>query len=163
MPKVKDRKTGKTFTSHWQTTPKHYIKETCLTCHSDWTEKQAVYVIDSMKSRHQGKLRQAEYALTRFVDKFEEAKNLGVDEATLNKAREIHYNAHIHWEWWTASNGAAFHAPDESNTSINKGIAYSQEGIKLLDEAMGKRRAEFMKTAAPAPAPAPAPAAAPAK
>ena len=80
---------------------------------------------------------------------------------TLGKAREIHYNAHIHWEWWTASNGAAFHAPDESNTSINKGIAYSQEGIKLLDDAMAKRRGEFMKTAAPAPAQAPA--AAPAK
>jgi formate-dependent nitrite reductase cytochrome c552 subunit len=167
MPKVKDKKTGKTFTSHWQTSPKHYIKETCLTCHSEWTEKQAVYVIESMKSRHQGKLRQAEYQLTRFVDKFEEAKNLGVDEATLNKAREIHYNAHIHWEWWTASNGAAFHAPDESNTSINKGIGYSQEGIKLLDEAMAKRRGEFMKTSASAPtatpAPAQAPAAAPAK
>ena len=33
MPKVKDPKTGKTFTSHWQTSPKHYVKETCLTCH----------------------------------------------------------------------------------------------------------------------------------
>jgi formate-dependent nitrite reductase cytochrome c552 subunit len=118
-------------------------------------------VIDSLKSRHQAKLRQAEYQLTRFVDKFEEAKNLGVDDATLNKAREIHYNAHIHWEWWTASNGAAFHSPDESTASINKGIGFSQEGIKLLDEAMAKRRGEFMKTAAPAPAPAPA--AAPAK
>ena len=162
MPKVNDPKTGKTFTSHWQTSPKHYLKETCLQCHSQWNEKQAIYVIDSMKTRFQGKLRQAEYALTRFVDKFEEAKNLGVDEATLNKAREIHYEADIHWEWWTASNGAAFHSPDESNASINKGIGLSNEGIKLLDEAMAKRRSEVFRTSAvsvPAPAAAPPPSA----
>jgi formate-dependent nitrite reductase cytochrome c552 subunit len=164
MPKVKDKKTGKTFTSHWQTSPKHYIKETCLQCHGQWTEQQAVYVIDSLNSRHQGKLRQAEYALTRFVDKFEEAKNLGVDEATLNKAREIHYNAHIHWEWWTASNGAAFHTPDEATASVNKGIGYSQEGIKLLDDAMAKRRGEVFRTsAAPATPATPAAPATPAK
>ncbi|HEX4884649.1 MAG TPA: ammonia-forming cytochrome c nitrite reductase subunit c552 [Casimicrobiaceae bacterium] len=161
MPKVKDAKTGKTFTSHWQTSPKHYIKETCLTCHSDWKAEQAVYVIDSLKNRFQGKLRAAEYALTRFVDKFEEAKGLGVDEATLDKARDIHYNAHIHWEWWTASNGAHFHNHDEAVESINKGIGFSNEGIKLLDDAMAKRREAVRPVAAAAPAPAPA--AAPAK
>ena len=158
MPKVKDKKTGKTYTSHWQTSPRHYVKETCLQCHGTWKPEQALYVMDSLKNRHQAKLRQAEYQLTRFVDKFEEAKNLGVDEATLNKARQIHYDAHIHWEWWTASNGAAFHNPEEATASINKGIGYSQEGIKLLDDAMAKRRGELYKTAAAAPA-APAPAA----
>ena len=30
MPKMKDPKTGKTYTSHWQTSPRNYIKETCL-------------------------------------------------------------------------------------------------------------------------------------
>ena len=40
MPKVKDPKTGKTFTSHWQTSPKNYIKETCLGCHKTWTESR---------------------------------------------------------------------------------------------------------------------------
>jgi formate-dependent nitrite reductase cytochrome c552 subunit len=160
MPKVKDKKTGKLYTSHWQTSPKHYLKETCLQCHGGWSEKQALYVIDSLKSRHQGKLRQAEYQLTRFVDKFEEAKNMGVDEATLNKARQIHYNAHIHWEWWTASNGAAFHSPDEATASINKGIGYSQEGIKLLDDAMAAKRAELKTASAPAAPATAAPAAA---
>ncbi len=152
MPKVKDPKTGKTYTSHWQTSPKHYIKETCLTCHKTWTEQQAVYVIDSMKNRYQGKLRKAEFWLTRFVDKFEEAKNLGVSEATLNEARAIHYDAHIHWEWWTASNGSYFHNPQQAQDSINKGMTLSQGGIKLLDEAMAKQRAALRNpTASPAP------------
>ncbi|MDH5286786.1 MAG: ammonia-forming cytochrome c nitrite reductase subunit c552 [Betaproteobacteria bacterium] len=150
MPKVKDAKTGKTYTSHWQTSPKHYIKETCLACHSEWKAEQAIYVIDSLKNRFFGKLRAAEYALTRFVDKFEEARGLGVDDATLARAREIHYDAHIHWEWWTASNGAHFHSPDEANDSIQKGVAFSNEGIKLLDDAMAKRRADLAKPVAAA-------------
>jgi tetratricopeptide (TPR) repeat protein len=45
------------------------------------------------------------------IDKFEEARNLGVDES-LNQAREKHTVAHQHWEWWTASNGHAFHNPE---------------------------------------------------
>ena len=48
MPKVKDAKSGKVYTSHWQTNPKNYLKETCLQCHSQWTEQQARYVIESM-------------------------------------------------------------------------------------------------------------------
>ena len=150
MPKVKDAKTGKTYTSHWQTSPTHYIKDTCLTCHEDWSEKQAKYVIESLKHRFQGKVRKAEYWLTRMVDKFEEARNLGVDEATLNKAREKHYEAHINWEWWTASNGAHFHNPEEANESLNKSMVISQEGIKLLDDAMTVQRAAVRAAASPA-------------
>lgn len=139
MPKVKDAKTGKIYTSHWQTSPARYVKETCLKCH-DWTEQQAVYAIDSLKNRVQGKVRKAEFWLTRMIDKFEEAKNLGVDEAVLAQVREKHYEAHINWEWWTASNGAHFHNPDEAVASLNKSMAISQEGIKLLDDAMAGRR-----------------------
>ena len=141
MPKTKDPKTGKTYTSHWQTSPVHYLKGTCLTCHAGWSEKQAKYVIESLKNRYQGKLRKAEFWLTRFIDKFEEAQSLGVDEAVLNQAREKHFEAHVHWEWWTASNGAHFHNPEQANESINKSMAISQEGIKLLDDAMKAKRA----------------------
>src|SRR5512137_1692580 len=158
MPKVKDPKTGKTFTSHWQTSPKHYVKETCLTCHSTWSEKQAVYAIDSRKNRFAGKVRKAEVWLTRFVDKFEEAQNLGVDPKALDAARAKHYDAHVNWEWWTASNGSHFHNPDQATESLNKSMTISQEGIKLLDDAMAAKR-KGATTAAAAPAPAAAPSA----
>ena len=140
MPKVKDAKTGKVYTSHWQTSPKHYVKETCLTCHSAWTEKQARYVMDSLNARVQGKTRKAEYWLTRMIDKFEEAKDIGVDDGVLNQVREKHFEAHLHWEWWTASNGAAFHNPDQATTSLATSVTRSQEGIKLLDDAMAAKR-----------------------
>jgi nitrite reductase (cytochrome c-552) len=153
MPKVKDAKTGKTYTSHWQTSPRHYIKETCLTCHKDWTEKQALYSIDSLKNKWVGKMRKSEYWLTRLIDKFEAAQNMGVDAAVLDEARVKHQEAHFHWEWWSATNGAHFHNPQQFEESINKGMVASQAGIKLLDDAMAKRRPAAV--AAPAPASAP--------
>jgi formate-dependent nitrite reductase cytochrome c552 subunit len=140
MPKVKDPKTGKTYTSHWQTSPRHYIKETCLTCHKAWTEQQALYTIDSLKNKWNGKMRKAEFWLTRLIDKYGEAQNMGVDAAVLNEVRLKHSEAHIHYEWWSATNGAHFHNPQQFEASINKGMVASQAGIKLLDDAMAKKR-----------------------
>ena len=139
MPKVKD-KTGKPYTLHWQTSPKHYLKQTCLTCHSQWSEKQAKYAIDSLNARVQGKTRKAEYWLARMIDKFEEARGVGVEEGVLAQVREKHFEAHLHWEWWTASNGAAFHNPDQATTSLATSMARSQEGIKLLEDALAAKR-----------------------
>ena len=97
------------------------------------------------------------------MDKFEESKNLGVDDAVLNQAREKHAAAHINWEWWTAANGAGFHNPEQANASLNKSMVISQEGIKILDDAMAARRKALMAVAAPAAAPAAPAAAAPAE
>ena len=33
---------------------------------------------------------------------------LAVIEESLKAAREKHYEAHVHWEWWTAANGAGW-------------------------------------------------------
>jgi formate-dependent nitrite reductase cytochrome c552 subunit len=150
MPKLVDRKTGRKYTSHWQTNPKNYLKETCLTCHTGWNETQARYVIESLSGHIQGKTRKAEYWLTRLVDKFEEANAAGVDEAALKAARDKHYEAHIHWEWWTSTNGAAMHNPDQAKESLNKSMAISQDGIKILDDAMKKRGTVRAAPTAPA-------------
>jgi formate-dependent nitrite reductase cytochrome c552 subunit len=87
-----------------------------------------------------------------------------VDAKALDAAREKHFDAHVNWEWWTASNGAHFHNPEAATESLNKSMTISQEGIKLLDDAMAaKRKAATTTAAAPAPAAPAGPAAAPAK
>jgi len=156
MPKAKDPKTGKTYTSHWQTSPRHYLKEACLGCHKTWTEKQALYSIDSLKNKWVGKMRKAEFWLTRLIDKYEAAQNMGVDAAVLGEARNKHSEAHIHWEFWSAANGGHFHNPQQFEESVNKGMAISQAGIKLLDDAMAKRRGNAAAPAAITPVAAPA-------
>ena len=47
----------------------------------------------------------------------------------------------MHWEWWTASNGAGFHNSEAATDSLNKSMSISQEGIKILDDAIAARRA----------------------
>jgi len=147
MPKITDRKTGKTYTSHWQTNPRNYIKETCLTCHSGWSETQARYVMDSLNGHIQGKTRKAEFWLVRLIDKFEEALAAGIDEGAVREARDKHYEAHAHWEWWTSANGAAFHNPDQAKESLNRSMTLSQEGIKILESAVKVRRSAAAKPA----------------
>jgi formate-dependent nitrite reductase cytochrome c552 subunit len=155
MPKVKDPKTGKLYTSHWQTNPKNYLKETCLQCHHQWDEKQARYVIESMASHYQGKVRNAEFWLTQLIGKFGQAQLVAVPEDALKAARLKHGDAHANWEWWTAANGASFHNLDLAKESLAKSVTASQEGIKILDDAIkAKQGASTTPAAAPAAAPA---------
>ena len=154
MPKVKDAKTGKVYTSHWQTNPKNYLKETCLQCHSQWTEQQARYVIESMATHYQGKVRHAEFWLAQLINKFGPAQLVGVSADTLNAARAKHGEAHANWEWWTAANGASFHNLDLAKASLAKSVTASQEGIKILDDAIKAKQTPLAAApAAPSAAP----------
>jgi len=140
MPKVKDAKTGKKYTSHWQTNPKAYLKETCLTCHKTWDEKQALYTIESMAAHYAGKVRNAEFWLAQLINRFGQAQLVGVSEDALKAARAKHGDAHANWEWWTAANGASFHNLDLAKSSLANSVAASQEGIKILDDAIKARQ-----------------------
>ena len=156
MPKVKDAKSGKVYTSHWQTNPKNYLKETCLQCHSQWTEQQARYVIESMATHYQGKVRHAEFWLAQLINKFGPAQLVGVSADTLNAARAKHGEAHANWEWWTAANGASFHNLDLAKASLAKSVTASQEGIKILDDAIKAKQtplAACSRACAPSAAP----------
>jgi formate-dependent nitrite reductase cytochrome c552 subunit len=142
-PKVKDRKTGKTYTSHFATTPRTQLKETCLTskCHAYWTEEQARYTIDSVKAYNRGKMRKAEFWLSALIDKIVEAKKAGVSADVIKQAQDQHLKAHILWEWWTAENSDGFHNPDMARESLTRSVDESQKGIKILADAMAPQAA----------------------
>lgn len=158
MPRVKDAKTGKFYTSHWQTNPKHYLKETCLQCHGQWTETQAKYVIESLAGHYQGKVRNAEFWLSQLINRFGQAQLVGVGEDALKAARARHGDAHANWEWWTAANGASFHNPELWKESLARSVSSSQEGIKILDDAIKAKQAGPVAAAMPAAATPAAPA-----
>ena len=138
MPKVKG-KDGKVTTLHWTTSPRHYIKETCQSCHKDKTAEQLNRTIDGMHAYYNGKLREAESRMTDMFNAFDLALVVGVDEKTLNKARELHSVAHTNWEWWTAVNGAWFHNPQAAQASLTKAADAAQQATKLLRDAMMKK------------------------
>lgn len=140
-PKVKDKKTGKVYTSHFAVTPRVQLKDTCLKCHKNWTEEQAKYAIDSIKAYTKGKMRKAEFWLSALIDKIVEAKKAGVDEETIKKAQDQHLRAHILWEYWTAENSDGFHNPEMARESLTRSVDESQKGIKILTDAMAAKTA----------------------
>lgn len=140
-PKVKDKKSGKVYTSHFAVTPRIQLKETCLKCHPQWTEEQAVYAIDSVKAHIKGKMRKAEFWLSSLIDKIVEAKKSGVDAETIKKAQDQHLRAHILWEFWTAENSDGFHNPEMARESLTKSVDESMKGIKILSDAMESKSA----------------------
>jgi formate-dependent nitrite reductase cytochrome c552 subunit len=139
MPRIKN-KAGKEFTSHWQTSPKKYIKETCLKCHKEWTEEQALYTIDSVKNHIKGKMRKAEFWLDQVIDNIVAARKSGIDEAVIKEAQEQHQKAHILWEWWTAENSDGFHNPDQARESLTRSVEESKKGIELLTRAISEKK-----------------------
>ncbi len=137
-PKIQDKKSGKTYTSHFAISPKYQIKEACLDCHKNWSEEEAVYLIDSIKAHIKGKMRKAEFWISRLIDKIEEGKELGISEDIIKKAQDQHLKAHILWEYWTAENSDGFHNPELAKESLTKSIDEAQRGIKIIEEAIKK-------------------------
>lgn len=135
-PKVKDKKTGKMYTSHFAVTPKVILKETCLKCHPKWTEEMARYSIDSVKAYNKGKMRKAEFWLSAVIDKIMEGKKAGLSDEVIKQAQDQHLRAHILWEYWTAENSDGFHNPEMARESLTKSVDESQKGIKIINDAL---------------------------
>jgi len=139
-PKMKNKKTGKTYTSHFAVTPRVQIKEACLNCHKTWTEEQAKYSIDSVKAHIRGKMRKAEYWLSELIDKIVAGKKEGLDGEVIKQAQDQHLRAHILWEYWTAENSDGFHNPDMARESLTKSVDESQKGIKMITDALTAKK-----------------------
>jgi formate-dependent nitrite reductase cytochrome c552 subunit len=148
-PKMKDKKSGKTFTSHFAVSPRVMLKETCLAskCHPKWTEEQAKYSIDSIKAFGKGKMRKAEFWLDALIDKILEGKKAGLAADVIKQAQDQHLRAHILWEYWTAENSDGFHNPELARESLTRSVDESMKGIKIINDALGTA-----KTASAAPA-----------
>lgn len=139
-PKMKG-KSGKMFTSHFAVTPKAMLKETCLKCHTKWTEEMARYSIDSVKAYGKGKMRKAEFHLSALIDKIVEGKKAGLGDDVIKQAQDQHLRAHILWEYWTAENSDGFHNPEMARESLTKSVDESQKGIKIINDAIAAKTA----------------------
>lgn len=138
MPKVMGN--GKPYTSHQQISPRYNVTDTCMRCHGEMTEKQALYQIDSIQNYTRGKLAKAEYWLAQLIDTFAKAKAAGVPDEAIKKAQSHHDQAHIYWEWWTAENSDGFHNPSAARETLTRSVNESQAGIKVLGDAMAAKK-----------------------
>ena len=141
MPKVKNKQ-GKTYTFHGQRSVKYVPGRTavCVNCHKNWTPEQAEYAIQGIQNYIRGKMRKAEFWISKLVDTYALAQAVGVSEEILAQARAKHSQAHHYWEWWTAENSDGFHNPELAKASLNKAIQLANEGVLLLEKAIKEKR-----------------------
>jgi formate-dependent nitrite reductase cytochrome c552 subunit len=139
MPRVKDKK-GKTFTFHGQRSARYMLRDTCVRCHTYWSQEMAESQVDAVQNYIRGKMRKAEFWLGEFIRSYARAKDLGVGEEALKEARSFHDKAHILWEWWTAENSDGFHNAQLARESLAQSMNASQDGIKLLEKAIEDRK-----------------------
>ena len=132
---------GKVTTNHQQMSPRYRLKESCLTCHKDWTEKDAKYHLEAIQGYTRGKMAKAEFWLANLIDWINKAKEAGVSKEVMEKAYDFQYDGNLYWEWWTAENSDGFHNPDAARESLTRSIDASQAGIKMLKEEIAKMKA----------------------
>jgi len=139
MPKSKDKR-GKWVTYHGQRSARYMLKDTCIRCHSYWSQEEAEYQVDAIQNYISGKMRKAEFWLGKLIEAYNRAKDMGVRDNILREVWPLHDKAHILWEWWTAENSDGFHNPQQARESLMQSINASQEAIKLLEKAIEERR-----------------------
>jgi formate-dependent nitrite reductase cytochrome c552 subunit len=116
------------------------FRDTCVRCHSYWSQDEAEYQVEAIQNYVRGKMRKAELWLGQLIETYTRAKDLGVGEETLKEVRPFHDKAHILWEWWTAENSDGFHNPQQARESLAQSINASQEGIKILEKAIEEKK-----------------------
>ncbi|MFN3504812.1 MAG: ammonia-forming cytochrome c nitrite reductase subunit c552 [Caldimicrobium sp.] len=141
MPKVKNKQ-GKVYTYHGQRSVKYVPGRTavCVNCHKDWTPEQAEYVIQGIQNYVRGKMRKAEFWISKLIDTYALAQAVGVSEEVLAKARGYHSKAHHMWEWWTAENSDGFHNPELAIKSLSQAIQNAVDGVLLLEKAIKEKQ-----------------------
>jgi len=141
MPKKKAAN-GKVTTSHLQMSPRYRLGEACLSCHKEWTEKDAKYHLEAVQNYIRGKMTKAEFWLAEYIDHILKAKDAGVSKEVMDKLQDLQYDATLYWEWWTAENSDGFHNPDVARESLTRSIDASQAGIKMVREELAKMKAK---------------------
>ena len=116
------------------------LKDTCVRCHTYWSQEEAEYQVDAIQNYTRGKMRKAEFWLGQLIETYIRAKDLGVKDETLREVWPLHDRAHILWEWWTAENSDGFHNPEQARESLTQSVNASQEAIKLLEKAIEEKK-----------------------
>jgi len=129
---------GKVTTNHQQMSPRYNLKAACLTCHKEWSEKEAKYHMEAIQGYTRGKMAKAEFWLAELIDWILKAKEAGVSPDAMDKAYDYQYDGTLYWEWWTAENSDGFHNPDDARESLTRSIDASQDGIKFLKAEIAK-------------------------
>lgn len=134
---------GQKFSDHHVQSPLNNIANSCQVCHRESAEELRANVVE-----RQDKIMESRIALEDILVKAHvEAKKAwesGADSASMKPILQLIRKAQWRWDFATAGNGNAFHAPVEIARILSHGIAMGQEarvGLAILLPKLGVKDA----------------------
>lgn len=134
---------GQKYTSHHVTSPLHYIKESCLTCHRGQTEDWAM---DQVKTK-QDAVFQMQHAAGQKIAQAHQiikqaADSPGVDSGKLAKSRELIRQAQWYWDYVAAANSMGFHNSVQELQTLGQSSDLAWQAIEAANQAAGRNLLE---------------------
>lgn len=101
------------ISDHWLRSPLTNINKACQTCHRQ-TEQELIDRVALIQDRTAELLRRAEAALVAAIDAIVAAQQAGANDADLARARQLHREASMRWDFVFSENSTGFHSPQEA-------------------------------------------------
>jgi nitrite reductase (cytochrome c-552) len=144
---------GKTFTSHWMTSPYKYLDRhlkgdkqygayPCVQCHPTISPDKLMAQAQRVQKHVFEVQKNAQEALSDCIDAIAAAKKAAegggtVDAAKLAEAVKHHQLAHVRWENLVVSeNSMGFHNPEEVLMELGKAIDFARKAQLLALQAV---------------------------
>jgi nitrite reductase (cytochrome c-552) len=119
---------------HHVRSPLNNIARACQTCHR-YPEDEIKARVVAIQDRNKALLDRSEDALVQLLDSLKEAKDKGVSDEKLNKARSLQRKAQWRVDFINAENSMGFHAPQEAARILGEAIDYARQGqISVLEQ-----------------------------
>ncbi len=129
---------GIKYTDHHISSPLANLNNTCQVCHreNEATLAQNVYERQDYVYNQRNRL-EKQLAKVHFMAKF--AWDNGAQEAEMKAILKLIRKSQWRWDFITASHGAAFHAPIESQRILSDGMYYAMQAEQDIDNWIVKK------------------------
>jgi len=133
------REGGRKYSSHWVTSPMKHVQASCRTCHTQ-DERWLLERVQTTQNNVFQLQRIAGQTIARAHDVIGKAgATPEVNQAELNKARELIRNAQWFWDFIAAENSMGFHNPDQTLNTLGQSIDLAHQAIATANRAAGKQ------------------------
>ncbi|MCL1872830.1 MAG: ammonia-forming cytochrome c nitrite reductase subunit c552 [Clostridiales bacterium] len=129
---------GEKYSNHWVTSPLRSVESSCGKCHNQSTE----WLIDSVTTIQEDFFqvqRAAGSAVAEAHGAIAKAMEVaGVNESSLENARELVRKAQFFWDYIAAENSMGFHSPSQMFKTAAMAIDYARQSIEAAKLAAGR-------------------------
>ncbi|MGE5554318.1 MAG: ammonia-forming cytochrome c nitrite reductase subunit c552 [Betaproteobacteria bacterium] len=124
---------GRTYTSHWWTSPLKHVKESCGRCHSLALDKLPARV-EALQADIQARLEKAALLTIQAGQAIGEAAKKGASESALAEARSLHRQAQLRIDWLAAENSSGFHNSAAARSILAEAETLDQQALAAVEQ-----------------------------